>query len=317
MSARLPDWLAGRLRLPLIAAPMFLVSGPDLVLACCRAGIVGSFPFPNARTGEMLRQWLDRVTAERLPDDAPYAVNLMVHPTYARLEEELALLAEYRPPIVITALGGPRRTVEVVHRYGGLVLADVNSLAFARKAATAGVDGLVLVSAGAGGHTGAMAGFAFLPAVRAFFDGILVLAGALTGGAGLRAAEVLGADLGYMGTPFIATEESVAMAGHKQMLVNCTFEDLLPTAAFTGVTANMLIPSIRAQGLDPSELKPKERVVIGDPQAETKAWKNIWSAGHGVGAITRIEPVAAIVDRLAAEYYAAAALPAGPWRQDR
>lgn len=307
MTGRLPGPLAGRLRLPLVAAPMFLVSGPDLVIAACKAGVIGSFPFPNARTTGDLRLWLDRLKATLGPADAPWAANLMVHPSYARLDEEFALVEEYRPEIVITALGSPRRMVDVVRRYGGIVLADVNSPVFARKAIDAGVDGLVLVAAGAGGHTGPMSPFAFVAEVRRHFDGIIALAGSLATGRAVRAAQVLGADLGYVGTPFIAAEESLAPPAYREMLVAAGFDDILLTDAFTGVKANMLIPAIRAAGLDPAALRPKDRVEIGDPQGATKAWKNIWSAGHGVGSITAIEPAAAIVERFARDYAAAVA----------
>jgi len=307
MTGRLPAAISSRLRLPMVAAPMFLVSGPDLVLAACKAGIIGSFPFPNARSTADLRLWLDRLKAELGPGDAPWAANLMVHPTYARLDDEIALVAEYQPEIVITALGSPRRMVEVVHGYGGIVLADVNSPAFARKAVAAGVDGLVLVAAGAGGHTGPMSPFAFVAEVRGYFDGIVALAGSLATGRAVRAAQVLGADLGYVGTPFIAARESLAPPAYREMLVQAGFDDILLTDAFTGVKANMLIPAIRAAGLDPAALRPKDRVEIGDPQGSTKAWKNIWSAGHGVGSVTAVEPAAAIVDRFARDYAAAVA----------
>lgn len=307
MTGRLPAAISSRLRLPMVAAPMFLVSGPDLVLATCKAGIIGSFPFPNARSTADLRLWLDRLKEELGPRDAPWAANLMVHPTYARLDDEIALVAEYQPEIVITALGSPRRMVEVVHGYGGIVLADVNSTAFARKAVAAGVDGLVLVAAGAGGHTGPMSPFAFVAEVRGYFDGVVALAGSLATGRAVRAAQVLGADLGYVGTPFIAARESLAPPAYRQMLVQAGFDDILLTDAFTGVKANMLIPAIRAAGLDPAALRPKDRVEIGDPQGSTKAWKNIWSAGHGVGSVTAIEGAAAIVDRFARDYDAVVA----------
>ncbi|MBM3554012.1 MAG: nitronate monooxygenase [Alphaproteobacteria bacterium] len=305
MSERLPAWLRDRLRLPMVAAPMFLVSSPELVIATCRAGIVGAFPFPNARTTAELRDWLARVKGGLGADDAPYAANIMVHPTYPRLGEEIALVREFQPPIVIAALGNPRPIVEAVKPYGGIVLADVNSVAFARKAIKSGVDGLVLVTAGAGGHTGPMSPFAFIAEVRGFFDGVIALAGALTDGHALRAAEILGADLGVVGTPFIAAEESLAPESYRRMVVDCGFEDILLTDAFTGAKANFLLPSIRAQGLDPTQLKPRSVIDIGDPQAEVKAWKNIRSAGHGVGRITKVEPARAIVERYAADYRAA------------
>ena len=197
MSTRLPSWLTDRLALPLVAAPMFLVSGPELVLAACRAGIVGAFPFPNGRTLADLRGWLELLGRELRDTDAPYAANMIVHPTYARLDNELALLREFKPKIVITALGGPIRVIEVVREYGGLVFADVNNVAFAHKAVAAGANGLVLVSSGAGGHTGELSAFAFLQAVREFYDGPIVLAGSIATGAAVRAVEVMGADLAY------------------------------------------------------------------------------------------------------------------------
>lgn len=314
MSARLPPWLTSRLRLPVIAAPMFLVSGPELVIAACRAGVIGSFPFPNARTTAQLRQWLETITQAQRDQDAPFAVNMMVHPTYARLDEELALLREFEPRIVITALGGPARVIEIVRSYGGLVFADVNSIGFARKAVAAGVDGLVLVCAGAGGHTGDLSPFAFLQAVRAFFDGPVALAGCIGDGAAVRAAEIMGADLAHVGTPFIAAQESLANADYKQMVVAADVSDIVPTAAFTGVRANMLAPAIRAAGFDPANLPAARKVEIGDPQDANKAWKNIWSAGQGVGAVKAVEPAAAIVARMAQAYRAAAQTPAPDWR---
>ncbi|HKX56195.1 MAG TPA: nitronate monooxygenase, partial [Xanthomonadales bacterium] len=238
--------LRASLRLPVVCAPMFLVSGPDLVVGACRSGIVGSFPAPNARTLDVLEEWLERITGELAllekqqvaGSTQVWAQNLVMHSTYQRLDAELALVEKYQPPIVITALGSPKAAVEVVHSYGGLVFADVNDVAYARKAADAGVDGLALVSAGAGGHTGQMAGFAFVPAVREFFDGILILAGAIGDGRAVRAAEILGAELSYMGTRFIATEESIAFPPYKQMVVDSTFDDLLMTNSFTGAYAS-------------------------------------------------------------------------------
>jgi nitronate monooxygenase len=314
VSARLPSWLTERLALPLIAAPMFLVSGPELVLAACRAGVIGAFPFPNGRTLGDLRSWLELLDRELRDTDAPYAANMIVHPTYARLNDELALLREFKPKIVITALGGPIRVVEVVREYGGLVLADVNSIPFARKAVTAGVNGLVLVSSGAGGHTGELSAFAFLQMVREFYDGPVVLAGCIATGAAVRAAEVLGADLVYAGTPFIAAKESLAADAYKDMVVASTVADLVITDAFTGARASMLIPTIRAAGHDPAALPEKRMVDVGDPQAEYKAWKNIWSAGQGVGSIKAVEPAAAIIERMTREYQDAVAAPLPTWR---
>ncbi len=310
---RIAEIKAG-LKLPLVAAPMFLVSGPDLVVAACRAGIVGSFPAPNARTLDILDDWLSRITrevaaAEAAGGSGTWALNLVVHRTYERLPDELDLVARYRPPIVVTALGSPRNVVEAVHGYGGLVIADVNSVEYARKAASHGVDGLALVSAGAGGHTGSMAGFAFVPAVREFFDGMIVLAGAICDGRAVRAAEVLGADLVYMGTRFIAAEESQAVQPYKEMVIDAQFSDLLLTNSFTGGYAYYLRPSIERAGLDPDNLTGRSGMDLSATQNRIKAWRDVWSAGQGVGTIHAIEPVARIVGRLREEYDVARALP--------
>jgi nitronate monooxygenase len=303
--------------MPVVAAPMFLVSGPDLVIEACKAGIIGSFPAPNARTIDDFEAWLDRITGElailkKSGNGAMtdvWAQNLVVHRTYERLDAEIALLQKYRPPIVITALGSPRTVVEAVHDYGGLVIADVNTVAYARKAAAAGVDGLALVAAGAGGHTGHMAGFAFVPAVREFFDGILILAGAIGNGRSVRAAEVLGADLSYMGTAFIASKESIAFAPYKQMVVESEFSDLILTNSFTGAHAYYLRQSIVNAGLDPDQLIEKHQMNLTGSEKKTKAWKDIWSAGQGVGTVGGVEPIALIVERLKLQYDAAKAMP--------
>jgi nitronate monooxygenase len=305
------------LRLPVVCAPMFLVSGPEIVVAACRSGIIGSFPAPNARTLDVLEEWLDRITGELAlmeKNQTPgatgvWAQNLVVHRTYERLDAELALLQKYRPPIVITALGSPAAVVEAVHDYGGLVIADVNSVALARKAAAIGVDGLALVAAGAGGHTGQMAGFAFVPAVREFFDGVLILAGAIGDGRAIRAAEVLGAELCYIGTRFIAAEESVAFDAYKQMVVDTDFSDLVLSNSFTGAHAYYLRPSIEAAGLDPDNLKGKGRMDLSGTQTKIKAWKDIWSAGQGIGTVHAVEPLSDIVGRMEQEYLTARELP--------
>jgi nitronate monooxygenase len=307
--ARFADMRA-TLRMPIVVAPMFLVSGPELVTAACRAGVIGSFPAPNARSIDIFEEWLDRICAELsiIGSDRfsgatdVWAQNLVVHSTYDRLDAELALIEKYRPPIVITALGSPKKAIEVVHAYGGLVIADVSSVELARKAADAGADGLALVSAGAGGHTGQIAGFAFVPMVREFFDGILILAGAIGDGRAVLAAEALGADLSYMGTRFIATEESIAFDNFKQMVVDSDYSDLILSNSFSGADAYYLRQSIVNAGLDPDNLANKDRMNLTGSQAKVKAWKDIWSAGQGVGAIHEIQPVAAIVDRLEAEY---------------
>ncbi len=300
----LPECLRGKLKLPLIAAPMFLVSGPDLVVAACKEGVVGSFPTPNARTPEILDEWLNEIT-ERLagiPDVGPLAVNLVVHPSNDRLKDDLALVEKYKIPLVITALGSPKAVVDRIHAYGGAVFADVNSVRFARKAASVGVDGLVLVAAGAGGHTGNMTGFSFVPAVREFFDGTIVLGGGLGDGRAIKAAETLGADLAYMGTRFIATKESMAKAEYQQMLVDSTVEDLILTNAVTGVHANWLKPSLAAAGMDPDALQENPDVDFTNPQSGVKRWANTFSAGHGVGVVDQIETVHTLVERLKQEY---------------
>lgn len=308
-AADLPAWI-GQLRLPVIAAPMFLLSGPDLVIAAARAGIVGAFPTLNARTPAILREWLDRIVREiRSGDEATrgtWAANVIAHRTNPRLDADVDLLAAYEPPMVISALGSPRRLIDRVHGYGGIVVADVNSIRFARKAADAGVDGLLLVASGAGGHTGDVSPFAFVETVRTFWSGLLVLAGGISTGRGIRAAIDLGADLVSIGTRFICSHESQANPEYKRMVIDCGVEDIVRTDAFTGAFANMLRPSIVRAGLDPDRLRPKGSVdVTDDPAGEHTPWRDIWSAGHGVGTLQREEPVAAIVDALAHEHDAA------------
>jgi len=289
---------------------MFLISGPQLVMAACRAGIIGSFPTPNARSPEILDQWLEEIGSGVGAADAPWAANIIMHSSYARRDRDLALIIKHRAPIVITALGSPREVVTEVHAYGGLVLADVNSLRFAAKAAEAGVDGLVLVAAGAGGHTGALSGFAFVDSVRTFWDGLVVLAGAISTGRGIRAAEVLGADLAYLGTRFIATNESLASEPYRQMVVDSDANDIVCSASITGVPANWLRPSLELAGYDTNALANREKVDFGNPQEGVKPWKNVWSAGQGVGVVRDVLPVAKLVDRLLLEYCSASELPA-------
>jgi nitronate monooxygenase len=292
---------AARLKVPAIAAPMFLVSGPDLVLATCKAGMAAAFPAPNARTLDELDAWMARLNAGLAPHDATWILNMVAHQSYGRLDAELELIARHKPSMVITALGSPKRVVDAVHAYGGLVLADVINVAFARRCLQAGVDGLVLVSAGAGGHTGQLSPFAFVPAVRAFFDGPLVVGGAISSGRAIRALEVLGADLAYVGTPFIVATESLAPDAYKDMVVASTHEDLVQTSAVTGVRANWLKASLAAAGIDPSAVR-EDGPVFSDPSAAFRRWKDTWSAGQGVDAVERIEPAAGIVERLAAGY---------------
>lgn len=304
--SRLPRQITDGLILPVIAAPMFLVSGPDLVIAACRAGIIGCFPAHNARTIEILEEWLDTITADLAgaADSAIWSFNLTTHRSYTRLDAELDLVRRYRPPLVITALGSPANVIDAVHDYGGLVFADVNSIAFAKRAVDAGVDGLVLVAAGAGGHTGHITPFAFVPAVREFWEGPIVLGGGISNGRSVRALQMLGADLAYMGTRFIPTPESMATNLYRKMVVESGADDLVATNAFTGVTANMLRASIRRAGLDPDNLMPRTTINFEDPhEAEAKKpWKDIWSAGQGIGVIHDIKPVADVVTALAKEY---------------
>lgn len=264
---------------------------------------MAAFPAPNARTIENFDEWLSQIKGALDPQrDAPWIQNMVTHRSYQRLRAELDLVSKYKPRIVITALGSPAPVIETVHAYGGLVFADVSSLPLAQKAASAGADGLVLIAAGAGGHTGQISGFAFVEAVREFWDGYIVLGGALSSGRAIRAAQILGADLAYSGTRFIATQESMAQDGYREMLVASNAQDLVVTKAFTGANANMLIPSIRAKGLDPEALKPKTDLDFNDPQGNMKAWKDIWSAGQGVGSIKKIQTVAELVADLKQEY---------------
>jgi len=305
----LPQSLARRLSLPLIAAPMFTVSDPRLVIAACRAGVIGAFPTANCRTPEELDGWLARLRAELGPDDAPFCANLVIR--RPDLREHLERLCAHRVEMVITSVGSPAAVVGPLHDAGALVFADVASVAHARKALAAGVDGLVLLTAGAGGQTGHLNGFAFARAVRGFFDGPLVLAGGLADGVALRAAITLGCDLGYMGTRFIATEESPAPAAYKQMLIESSMDDVLLTSAFTGLPTSMLRPSLAAAGLDPDAI-PEElgrataAQVLGGAAPPPARWRDLWSAGHSVSGVDAVLPVAQLVARIAAEFQAVA-----------
>ncbi|MBN9479544.1 MAG: nitronate monooxygenase [Bordetella sp.] len=294
------------MRLPVIAAPMFLVSGPELVIAACKAGVGGAFPTPNCRTVADLDAWMGQITDALSPGDGPWVANLITHSTNARLEEDLRLVAQYKPPIVITALGSPKPVMETVKAYGGLVFADVVNMALAKKAADAGVDGLACISAGAGGHTGHLSPFAFVSAVREFFDGWLTIGGGIADGAGVAGAIAAGADMVYMGTRFLAAAESRAQDAYKQMIVDSGPDDLIVSSAITGTPASWLKPSLRAAGMDPDALGgPVTRDYSGD--AAHKRWRDIWAAGQGLQKIDAVEPTAAVVDRLEAEYRAAAA----------
>jgi nitronate monooxygenase len=312
----LPASIASRLRLPLMAAPMLRVSGPELVSAACRAGVIGSFPTVNARTAENLDAWLARIEDDCARAEAPVAPvcpNIIMRSQPDLLAADLDVLVKRRVPMVLASVGSPAPIVARLHDVGCLVLADVASMRHAEKALEAGADGLVLLSAGAGGQTGWANGLSFARAVRAIWDGPLVLAGGISDGAALWAARVLGCDLGLMGTRFIATRESLAVDGYKAMLVDSGIDDVALTRGISGLDANFLRPSIVACGLDPEELaRPvspeRARELFSDYSAQMrgpKRWVDLWSAGHTVSSVDAVRPVAALVDEIAAEYAAA------------
>lgn len=295
--------LKARLRLPVVAAPMFLVSGPETVIAAAKAGIMGAFPGPNGRTIQDLRQWFETIHAALGPNGLPFAFNMITHNSYGRFDEEIALVEEFRPEIVITALGGPHRVTQAVHGYGGLVFADVNSPAYAKKALDKGADGLVLVCAGAGGHTGTYAIAPFLDEVRSFFDGPVAVGGGISTGAGILAVETLGADLAYVGTRFLAARETLISDAYRQMVVDSRLEDITASRAITGALGNWMRASLDASGFTAEDLKAEARIDFsGDMHSGAKAWKTVWSAGQGVGQIDRVESLGQIVHWLAIEY---------------
>jgi nitronate monooxygenase len=307
-----------RLSLPLIVAPMFLVSGIELVVAACRTGVIGAFPTVNCRNPEELEDWLTTIK-ERLrchegrtgQRHAPICPNLIVHRSNRRLQEDLQVLLKHRPEMVITSVGSPTPVIPALHDIGALVLADVASVRHAERAAEAGADGLVLLTAGAGGQTGWLNPFAFVRAVRTFFNGVIVLAGGICDGFALRAAQVLGCDLGYMGTKFIATRESMADERYKQMLVDSNADDILLTTAFTGLQTNMLRPSIVAAGLDPDNLPQRGTIEIGKDidigvrNTRSKRWRDIWSAGHSTSGVESILSVDDLVSQTRTQYHSA------------
>ncbi|GLO14499.1 hypothetical protein PPUJ20028_30820 [Pseudomonas putida] len=301
----LPASLEQHLRLPVVAAPMFLISNPKLVLACCANGVVGSFPALNQRDSAGFKAWLEEIEAglAQLQAPAPYAVNLIVHPTNPRLQADLALCVEHRVPIVITSLGAVKEVVDAVHRYGGMVFHDVTTRRHAEKAAEAGVDGLIAVAAGAGGHAGTWSPFALAAEIRQFFDKTLLLAGCLNHGHEILAAQLLGADLAYMGTRFIATTESQAQDDYKQMLLDAHAADIIHTPAVSGIPASFLRPSLEQAGYDMNAIKgghePGKLKPIDD---EAKAWKTVWSAGQGVGGIDDLPSASVLIERLHNEY---------------
>ena len=299
----LPLALMPGLKLPVLAAPMFLTSGVELVVACCRAGVLGTFPALNARSTEALDDWLQQVVAGRRTGDAAYGVNLIVHRSNPRLQADLAQIVARRVPLVITSLGAAAEVVAAVQSYGGLVFHDVTSRRHGEKAAEAGVDGLIAVAAGAGGHGGALSPFALLGELRQVFAGTLVLAGAITTGRDVFAARAMGADLVSIGTRFLATREALVSDAQKAMVLKARAADIVHTAAVSGVAANFLGDSLLANGVDPATLPAHGQL---DMAAEAKVWKTIWSAGQGVGRIDDLPGAAALCNRLVAEYRAAA-----------
>jgi nitronate monooxygenase len=300
----LVDDLYARMRLPVFVAPMFLISGPDLVIAAGKAGIIGAFPAPNARTIDYLAAWLPRIANELDQAGKPgmWAINMIVHSTYERFEAELDLVCEYRPSIVITALGSPRRVLERVHAYGGAVFSDVITPEQARKAADAGADGIILVASGAGGHTGQYSPFALVEEVRGFWQGPLILGGAIGSARAIGAALDLGADFAYMGTHFISAPESLIVDENREMLVRAGMSDIVTTTAVTGVASNWMRESLDRAGFSAEMLEVKKKIDFSNLHGDTKAWKNIWGAGHSVGTTRSIRPVADIVDALVNDF---------------
>ncbi len=307
----LPAVLQGNLRIPVIGAPMFIVSGPELVIEQCKAGIVGAFPALNARPEKMLEEWLQRITSELEqyrkdhPDEpvAPYAVNQIVHQSNSRLQHDVEMCVKYKVPIVITSLRPPAEVVDAVHSYGGVVFHDVINVRHARKAIDQGVDGIITVCAGAGGHAGTTSPFALVKEVRQIFDGTIILSGSMSKGSDALAAQAIGADLAYIGTRFIATEEGNAPSGYKEMIVQSRSADIVYTSLFSGVSGSYLRGSIENAGMDPDDLPDagKDTMNFGS-EGKAKAWRDIWSAGQGVGSMDDIPPVRDLVLRMEAEY---------------
>ncbi|WNJ91683.1 nitronate monooxygenase family protein [Bosea sp. 685] len=306
----LPASLADTLSLPVIGSPMFIVSGPELVIAQCLNGVVGSFPALNARPAEQLDVWITRIKTElaaaKAADPArkiaPFAVNQIVHASNDRLMHDMEVCVRHEVPIIITSLRAPNEVVEAAHSYGGLVFHDVTTIRHAQKALEAGVDGLILVCAGAGGHAGTLSPFALVGEVRRFFDGPIILSGAIATGQAILATQAMGADLAYIGTRFIATEEGNAAQGYKEMIVEAAAADIVYTPFFTGVPGNYLKPSIAAQGLDPDDLPRADKSKMSFGSGTAKAWRDIWGSGQGVGLIDDAPSAATVIERLKTEY---------------
>ena len=308
----LPTILTQRLRLPVVASPLFIISNPDLVIAQCRAGIVGSFPALNARPAAALDEWLQRISAELAAHDrafpdrpsAPFAVNQIVHRSNDRLDADMEVCVRHKVPIVVTSLGARREINDAVHSYGGIVLHDVIDDNFARKAIDKGADGLIAVAAGAGGHAGLQSPFALVQEIRHWFDGPLLLSGAIASGRSILSVQAMGADLAYIGSAFIATKEANAVEGYKRMITECAARDIVHTNLITGVHGNYLKPSLVAAGLDPDNLPSSDpsKMDFGSDRQKPKAWKEIWGCGQGIGVLQDIPSAAELVERFAAEY---------------
>lgn len=306
----LPDILRKTLRIPVVGAPLFIISHPPLVLAQCQAGIVGSFPALNARPEAELDEWLAEITEGLAAHDAanpgrpaaPFAVNQIVHKSNARLQHDLGLCVKYKVPIVISSLGAVDEVNQAIHSYGGIVLHDIIHDRHARKAIEKGADGLIAVAAGAGGHAGTLSPFALVQEIRRWFDGPLLLSGAIANGGAILATQAMGADMAYIGSPFIATQEARAVEGYKQMVVDSNAADIVYSNLFTGISGNYLKGSIRAQGMDPDNLPAADPSTMNFDDNAAKAWKHIWGCGQGIGAVGAVVPAGELVDRLAREY---------------
>jgi len=297
------DAIKAKIVLPAIVAPMFLVSGPEIVIRTCKEGVIGSFPGPNAQNIKDLENWFREISRNLGETDAPWAFNMITHSSYGRFDDEIALVEEFQPKMVITALGGPQRVTNQVHKYGGLVFADVNSPTFARKAIDRGADGLVLVCTGAGGHTGEYSIMPFIDEVRSFFNGPLIVGGGIGNGKAVRAIENLGADFAYLGTRFLATKETLISDAYREMVLQSKMEDLVLSRAITGALGNWMMASIKAAGLSLEETKNVAKIDFsGDMHSGSKAWKTVWSAGQSVGSITRNETVSEVIQKLSCEY---------------
>ncbi len=306
----IPAQFAGRLSIPVIGSPLFIISGPELVMAQCRAGIIGSFPSLNARPLAQFEEWLQRLNTELGPHDAPYAVNLIVHKSNDRLMDDLALCVKYKVPMIITSLGAREDVNAAIHSYGGVVMHDIINDKFARTAVEQGADGLIAVAAGAGGHAGTTSPFALVREIREWFDGPLALSGSMATGEAVLAAEAMGADFGYIGSAFIATAEARAAEGYKDMIVESASSDIVYSNLFTGVHGNYLRPSIVKAGMDPDNLPtsdPSKMNFGSGGNTDAKAWKDIWGCGQGIGAVKAVLPAGELVARLVREYAAARA----------